>query len=730
MPKRGVHRENEEWSAALRPGQAPRRRRSLSPAVIGLGVGLVAFLLLCWFVLGPEQPAAFQRLLALVFAGLAVAFYVAATQQPETPDELLMSLRRGRHADFGKQLRARQQRRRTVRVPGLGETSYRFWGGVAVFLLAAGWWFTPWAPVGVKQRELQDLTVPFGHAIAAAELVMLDGQTAVCLPPVVPERARTLARFIPDRGPAFQRGLRAIAEGRFSDAQALFTEAAGEGQIAPEQIHLARAQGHMFAARFSEAIAEYSHAVNLKPDAPMILCQAAIALIQAGDAAQAEPLLVRAGKTAQVQPASDDAARGFYLHAQAVLLLNQGRRYDEAENLFKQSRDVWETALPDATVLPAVSRNNQGLAYLLRARYSAAREMLDWSRESRQSPLGAATASGNLGVLLLVQGDLAAARTQLEAARAALADGALSVPVPLAAVHRGQLALLDWTRWNYEAGRKHGEAALVQCSDSVGAEHPLSAPILATLATLYRDQSLYTKAEPYYFRALSITRRTYGDGHPYAAAILVRLAGMHLARNNFRETELALNHALEVYEKAFGEEHPAVAEVLNLRGELELAQGRPRDARRPLERALKILETSYGRSHPATARVLGNLGALETSPRTYTRGVKLYDDAIKAVEAALGAAHPKVARLHYGQAVLYAGQGDYGQARAAAERCLVIREKALPAFHPDLAAACELLADIAEKQPKPDATRAAELRRRAETIRQRHAQEDRPDAPG
>ncbi len=726
MAKRGVQPENDDWASALRPGHGSRRPKKSSPVAVALAVGLGLYFLTCLLLLGPEQPLVVQRLLALVFVGLSVGVYIAATRQAETPDETLLRLRRGRHADFGKELRAKQHRRRTIKLPGIGEITYRLWGGAAILLLTLLWWLTPLAPVRVRQRELPDVTIPLGHAIAAAELVMLDGHTAVCLPPVIPERARELARLIPERAGAYPRALRAIAEGRFPEASNLLAAATTGGDVSPEQISLARAQSHMYAGQFLDAVAEYQNVLARKPDDPLILCQAAIAYLQAGETAEAEPLVASAAKMTATSEAPD---RGFYLHAQALLNLRQGRRYDVAEEQFKMSRDIWEATLPDNKLLAAVSRNNQALVYLLRARYSAARELIDWSREGRRTPLGTASALGNLGMLLYVQGDLRGARSQLDVARAALADGTLAVPLPVTAVHRGQLALLGWAQWNYEAGRKHGEAALLQCSESVGAEHPLSAPILATLATLYRDQSLYTRAEPYYFRAMSISRRVYGDQHPYVAAILVRLAGLHLARGNHREAELAIDHATEIFEKTFGGEHPALAAALNARGELELAAGRARDARRPLERALGIFESTYGRSHPATARVLGNLGSLENSPRTYKRGVALYEEALAAAEAVLGPEHPEVARLHFGLAALYAEQGEYVQAQPAAERSLVIREKALPPFHPDLAEACELVATVFEKLPKPDAQRTAELRARAKSIRQRHAEEDRVDAP-
>ncbi|MDY0169160.1 MAG: tetratricopeptide repeat protein [Thermoguttaceae bacterium] len=696
---------------------------------ISLALGLGAYLVICVLLLGPEQPAAVQRLLALVFVASSVGVYVAVTRQPELPDETLLRLRRGRHADFGKQLRAKQRARRTITLPGIGQTSYRFWGGVGVFLVTAAWWLTPLAPVRVKQRELQDITVPLGQAIAAAELVMLDGHTAVCLPPVVPERAKELARFIPDRAGACQRALRAIAEGRFIEAENLLMAAANEGGISPEQLALARAQAFMYGGRFLDAVTEYKKVLAQTPDNVLILCQAAIACMQSGDMAQAEPLVARAVERT-AQPASgEDSDRGFSLHAQALLNLGQGRRYDAAEEQFKQSRDLWEVALPENQLLASVSRNNQAIVYLLRARYSAARELIDWSREGRRNPVGAASVLGNLGMLLYVQGDLRGARTQAESARAAIADGTLAVPLPVAAVNHGQLALLEWAQGNYEAGRKRGEAALLQCSESVGAEHPLSAPILVTLATLYRDRSLFAKAEPYYFRALSITRRAHGEQHPYVAAILVRLAGLHLARKNHREAELVISQATEVLEKTFGEEHPALAEALNARGELELEMGRTRDARRPLEKALKIIEGTYSRSHPLAVRVLGNLGAIENSPRTYKRGVGLYEEALAAAEASLGPEHPELARLEFGLATLYISQAEYGQAQPVAERCLTLREKILPPFHPDLASACELVATVLENLPKPQTERATELRARAKSIRQRHVQEDRADAP-
>jgi hypothetical protein len=109
--------------------------------------------------------------------------------------------------------------------------------------------------------------------------------------------------------------------------------------------------------------------------------------------------------------------------------------------------------------------------------------------------------------------------------------------------------------------------------------------------------------------------------------------------------------------------------------------------------------------------------------------VGLYEEALAAAEASLGPEHPELARLEFGLATLYISQAEYGQAQPVAERCLTLREKILPPFHPDLASACELVATVLENLPKPQTERATELRARAKSIRQRHVQEDRADAP-
>ena len=65
--------------------------------------------------------------------------------------------------------------------------------------------------------------------------------------------------------------------------------------------------------------------------------------------------------------------------------------------------------------------------------------------------------------------------------------------------------------------------------------HPHIATTLNNLATLYREQGHYDKAEPMFKRALSIQEKSLGTDHPHIAGTLNNLALLYQATN--RESE-------------------------------------------------------------------------------------------------------------------------------------------------------------------------------------------------
>ena len=235
----------------------PEKPRMPGMRVVAAWLAVFAFVgyLVAIRLLLPEGlTALLQRALGLMTAGLAVGVYWLATHRTEHEDTL-QRLRRGQHADFGKQLRAAKKKPRTLRLPLAGDVSFRAAGAAGLFALVAAWWLTPWAPVWVRQQKLEDLALPLGQEIEAVVLVLADPDVAAPCPPVPPQRARELARLIPDKAAPDQLGLKAVVEGRFEDARKLLAEALRSNPADKAKLAMVQGQAELYAGRFAEAAA-------------------------------------------------------------------------------------------------------------------------------------------------------------------------------------------------------------------------------------------------------------------------------------------------------------------------------------------------------------------------------------------------------------------------------------------------------------------------------------------
>ncbi len=709
----------------------PLRRRRLRWGAVVAAVVLVAYVAAAYLLFPAELPWLQQRLLGAGCVALAVLVFALATRHAESTEELLFRLRRGQHSDFGKRRRLAQKQQRTIRLPVLGETSYRPFGGFGVLVLGAAWWLSPWAPVVVKEYVIEDLTVPLGEEIAAVVLVMPNAQMAIAQVPVVPLRARQLAELIDENTSSYHRGLKAIAQGRFGEARRLLATAMKDDDAEPLQIHLARAQNEMYAGQFLDAVGWYKNAVGRKPDDPKLLCQMAVAWMQAGKFDRAEPVVARAVKACRQKLAEDGPAVAACLHVQAALNVGLGRQYDEAEQMCWQARGIFEEAFGRQHPLVAATLNNQAVLYLLQAKYPGAASLFSRARDIWVRTLGpqhphVTTSLTNLAMLHYNPGQYGKAGELLQRALP-IYSKSLQETSPILATTCNANALLDVTLARDQQSQQLAEKALVVSEKAFGPQHPSLAPILDTLAAFYTEAARYTKAELYYLRALAVIRKVWGPEHSYLVETLNHLACLHIAQGRYQEAESLCEQALEIAKKSLGEKHLGTAAVLNTRGRLEIERSQLRKARPYLEEALRIRREVFGREHPDVARTMGNLAALDNSPRTYGHGVSRYKKAIEMSEKLLGADHPQVAHLWYGLAALHAHRGKYPEAESCLKRALEIREKALVPYHPDLAATLDAHASLLLKITPPEPGRAAAMQTRAKSILAKHAEEDRPE---
>jgi Flp pilus assembly protein TadD len=731
--------------------KAGNRHLGLVISVVVLG----AYLALGYFVL-KELPWVPQKLLGLGCAALAVVVYLMATRRSESTEDLLFRLRRAQHSEFGRQRMQSRPKPRTVKLPWLGETSARALGGAGVFLAVFIWWWTPWAPVTVKKLVAEDLTILFGEEIVSAVLVMPTEQMAIVQPPVLPQRARELSGAIRDDADPYQRGLKAIAEGRFEQARELLKSVVPErggsskaeqpkGEAAkviePHEIYLAQAQNEMFAGQFDAAAGFYEKAKQTRPDDPLLWCQQAVARIQSGDFSKAEPLLKEAEKICREKLSEKDPARAVCLHVQAVLCVCLGKEYEQAERRCLQAREIFQQAYGQRHPLVGASLNNQATLYLLRGNYSGAENLYKdagdvWAAGPEPKHPRTAAAPGNLGMLHHKLGwyeateDRPAAAEELQEAlaicRAGLrkTDKDALLEHPILAAHCTALAVSELGRGQYADARKDAEDALAIAQRQMGAEHPCVAAALDTLAAIDTAQARRAKAEAGYDRALKIVYNTWGLQHPYYGAIRNHQAVLVLAQGRDADADTSAQRALEIAEKAFGRQHCDVAAALETLGEVRARDARDQDARRCLKESLEIRQKLLGKEHPDIARTLGHLAAVE---QDYKTGVQTYGSAIEMAKKFLGEGHPDVARLLVGLAKFHAARERYKDARRCLDEAWDIQDKLKPSIpnNPDLAETLETYAKVLRQTSPANAKRAAKMEAEAEQIRSAHAKEDR-----
>jgi len=741
MAKRSIR------SARNRPSLFSGRRaavpkvRRWKPFGVVSALVLAGYLAAAYFVEGHELPALWQRLLGLGCLALAVITYGLLTGRDESPEELMLRMRLGQHADFGKLRRSMVPKQHTVRLPGVGEVSFRAIGGIVVFVLVAAWWLSPLAPVRVGQRRIEDLTVPLGQQIVAAVLVLPDTTTAVLQPPIIPPQARQLGKLIDQNDQnSYRRGLKAITEGRFEEARTFLAAAVRNREAQPVQVHVAQAQSDMYAGRFAIAADSYQAALDQgqEPHDPMLLCQAAVAWMQDGRFDRAVPVVARITQIDQEELAKENPfVLAACLHVQALLDAAQGSDYAEAESLCQQTRTILEKSPgrhgPFGSALEAASLNNQSILYALRANNAGAIGLNPGARQIWRSTLGPnhpQVASGliSLAMIYLRQGNYAEVKTLIEAVAGVQAES-LPDEHPLTAIRYNADALLQRALGQYAEAQASAEKALEIGEKTLGPQSPVVVPILDTLACIYVDQSLYTRAEAAYRRAIETARDIWGPHHPHLAGIIDHVGRFQLLKGRCDEAEASCAQAMEIWKATFGEKHPGVASALQLRGRIEIRRGRPRDARPYLDQALAAFEEAVGKVHPDVVRTQGDLAALKTSSRFYGQGVAGYKRAIETMESLLGpehALHPDVARLWVGLAALHVYRSKHAEAAPCLARALEIQKKSLPPFHPELAETLEAYAAVLQAKTPPDTDRAAAMLERAKSIRQKHAEYDRP----
>jgi len=104
--------------------------------------------------------------------------------------------------------------------------------------------------------------------------------------------------------------------------------------------------------------------------------------------------------------------------------------------------------------------------------------------------------------------------------------------------------------------------------------------ILYQLWEVYRRQHDFTKAEPYFWRALPIWEKSVGAEHPEMATSLTGLARLYQAKHEYQKAEPLVKQALKIREKAFGMDHPKILPSLEEYSSLLKLMNRDEEAKK------------------------------------------------------------------------------------------------------------------------------------------------------
>ena len=238
----------------------------------------------------------------------------------------------------------------------------------------------------------------------------------------------------------------------------------------------------------------------------------------------------------------------------------------------------------------------------------------------------------------------------------------------------------SWTIWNKL--RSHLRILFNIIGNDADTE---AAALMNQLGLYLYTQSLYTEAEPLFWRALAIDEKIRGSEHPEVATRLNNLAQIFKETNRLNEAEPLYRRALKIVEKSFGPQHTKVAVLLNNLAQLLVETNHQAEAEPFMRRGLAIEETNRGLDHHCVAIQLSNLAQLLQSTNRLPEAEPLMRRALVIEENNFGLEHPSVSTCLNNLAVLLRETNRQTEAEQYFRRALAIDEKFFKSKNPRLA---------------------------------------------
>ena len=385
------------------------------------------------------------------------------------------------------------------------------------------------------------------------------------------QRARTLASRIPADAPPYALALKAIAENQLGDGRRLLAQTTKEGVPAGWRTALASSFLEVYAGRYEEAVRQAEAALKLRPDDPICLNQAGVALLNAGRVGDAAKLVARAIEIQDKAGAANSLSFADSMDTLATAVAAQGRTA-EAVAHYQRALAIRTKVAGAETPANARTLNHLASLYDSTGRYRDAEPLYQRALTVARRNYGPKSAE--------------------------------------AAVCLNNLAGL------YAEQRQFGRAeplfrqALDIQVKALGEQNQETAQTLNNLAGVYVERGKARQAEALFARVLNDQTKTSGVESPYAAQTMDNLASLYARERRFADAERLYKQELAIREKTLGKDHRDTAVTLNNLACLYTQMGRWNKANALFLRSIAIHEKSPAAADPEAANGCDNYAVL------------------------------------------------------------------------------------------------------------------------
>ncbi|KAE8319024.1 hypothetical protein BDV41DRAFT_285697 [Aspergillus transmontanensis] len=336
--------------------------------------------------------------------------------------------------------------------------------------------------------------------------------------------------------------------------------------------------------------------------------------------------------------------------------LTSDGRYNEAEALFCDARDIQQGRNGEAHLTTLTSMSKLASVYIGQGRFTEAETL-------------------NVQVL--------ETRNQIQGPED---PETLTTMTDLATIHREQ------------GHFGQAEELMVKVLDSrnrvLGSEHPSTLSSTSNLASVYMKQGRYTQAEELYSQTMEKMKKVLGPEHPSTLSTMSDLARVYKAlgaRERIKLAEELEKQILEVRKQALGPKHPKTLSSMNNLTVTYWYQEKWQHAEELGTEVIEAVKQVLGPEHPATLTSINNLAMTYSQQAKWKQAEELMIQILESRKNTLGPEHFHTITTMMNLAQIWRQTGRHSDSIRSLAECVRLREKQLGLRHPDTVRARDTL---------------------------------------